>query len=104
MRASTLRRFVPAALLLAAIGLRAGAAETYAVLAVSGPDRVVLQYRGLPVLVSLAHLEVPEAQHQAAQEALGAMLQGKKVELYFLPGFGTDANGAGRVEPPPHAA
>jgi hypothetical protein len=98
MRASTLRRLVPAMLLLPALGLRAGAAETYPVLAVSGPDRVVLQYRGLPVAVTLAHLEIPEAQHQAAQEALSGMLQGKKVELYFLPGFGNDANGAGRVE------
>ncbi len=98
MRASNVHRLLPAALLLGAIGLRAGAAETYPVLAVSGPDRVVLQYRGLPVAVTLAHLEVPEAQHQAAQDALGAMLQGKKVELAFLPGFGSDANGAGRVE------
>src|SRR5579862_2302017 len=98
MRPMTRLRLVPAVLLLACAMPRAGAAETYAVLAVSGPDRVVLQYRGLPVAVTLAHLEVPEAQHQAAQDALGAMLQGKKVELYFLPGFGSDADGAGRVE------
>jgi hypothetical protein len=98
MRVAALRRLVPAVLLLTAIDLRASAAETYAVLAVSGPDRVVLQYRGLPVAVSLAHLEIPEAQRQAAQEALSSTLQGKKVELYFLPGFGNDANGAGRVE------
>jgi hypothetical protein len=98
MRASTVRRLVPAVLLLACCGMRAPGAESYPVLAVSGPDRVVVQYRGLPVAVTLAHLEVPEAQRQAAQDALGAMLQGKKVELYFLPGFGNDANGAGQVE------
>jgi hypothetical protein len=98
MRVTTRRRPLAAAALLALLLPWAGAAETYAVLAVSGPDRVVLQYRGLPVAVTLAHLEIPEAQHQAAQDALGAMLQGKKVELYFLPGFGSDANGAGRVE------
>ena len=103
MRAS-LRRGVPALsltvplLLAAAAGARGTAAETCPVLAVAGPDRVVLQYRGLPVAVSLAHLEIPEAQHQAAQEALNGLLQGKKVELYFLPGFGNDAAGAGRVE------
>jgi len=74
------------------------AGETYAVLSVAGPDRVVVQYRGLPVAVSLAHVDVPEAQRQAAQQALSDQLQGKKVELLFLAGFGTDAYGGGRVQ------
>jgi endonuclease YncB( thermonuclease family) len=73
-------------------------AETSTVLSVTGPDRVVLQYRGLAVAVSLAHVDVPEAQRQAAQKALNDMLQGKKVEVLFLPGFGVDPFGGGRVQ------
>ncbi len=76
----------------------AAGAETYAVMSVAGADRVVVQYRGLPVLVTLAHIEVPAAQQSAAQERLSTLVAGHKVELYYLPGFGVDANGAGRVQ------
>jgi hypothetical protein len=89
---------VGAALLLALAAGLAGAAETYPVLGIAGPDRVVVQYRGLPVVVTLAHLEIPEAQRGAAQERLAALVKGRKVELLYLPGFGADADGAARVQ------
>jgi hypothetical protein len=84
--------------LLAAFG--AVSAESFQVTSVVGPDRVVVQYRGLPVSLSLAHLEVgvDAAAQRACHERLRALLTGKSVEVLYVPAFGTSADGGARVQ------
>jgi hypothetical protein len=91
------RRLIPlVALLPMAAAL---AADDGVVLAVPQPDRVVIQYRGLPVSLGLAHIEVPPGdQAGALQQRLGTMLQGKHVDVVYARGFGSDASGSARVQ------
>ena len=49
------------------------AAESYPVLSVPAGDRVVIQYKSLPIAVPLAVIEVPAEQQAAAREALIAL-------------------------------
>jgi endonuclease YncB( thermonuclease family) len=94
-----LRSVFPLVLLFAA-AVATNAADTFAVIGVPAPDRVVVQYRGLPVNLSLAHLSPPadEAQRQACQDRLTALLKGVRVSVIYLDEFGTDAGGVGRVQ------
>lgn len=78
--------------------MTASAADSYSVIATPTGDRVVVQIGSLPVALSLAHIEVPDAQQAAAQEALQKLVAGKRVEIVYLADFGTDANGAARVQ------
>jgi hypothetical protein len=75
-------------------------AETYAVTGVTGADRVVLQYRGLPVNLALSHLEVPtdSAAQRACQERLSALVKDKKVDVVYDASFGAASDGAARVQ------
>lgn len=84
--------------LLLLIGALATAAEMYPVVAVPAGDRVVLQYKGLPVAVGLALIEVPAAQQPAAREALIALTAKKSAELIYLADYGVEANGGARVQ------
>jgi hypothetical protein len=76
------------------------AADPCPVLGVPGPDRVLIRYQGLPVDVQLAHVEVPSepAARTACQERLARLVKNRKVEVVYKPGFGADADGAGRVQ------
>jgi hypothetical protein len=76
----------------------ATASDAYPVLAVAAADRIVLQYRGLPIALPLAHIEVPEATRSACLERLTALTKGKGAEVYYVASFGADANGAARVQ------
>ncbi|MBA2480954.1 MAG: thermonuclease family protein, partial [Planctomycetes bacterium] len=100
MMAPSWNRTITGVIACAALALPAHGAETYQVLAVPDAEHVVLHYRGLPVSLSLAHLDVPtdEAARGALQQRLTRMITGKKVEVLHTAGFGTDANGAARVQ------
>ncbi len=76
------------------------AADSFPVLSVPAPDRVVVQYQGLPVGLSLAHLDVPlqPAAQAACQDRLTSLVKGKKVEVVYKSGFGVDAQGIARVQ------
>jgi hypothetical protein len=91
-------RSVFAIFLFAACGL--AGAESFLVTSVVGPDRVVVQCRGMPVSLTLAHLEVANdaAAQRACQERLSALLSGKSVEVVYMPAFGTAADGGARVQ------
>lgn len=86
---------IPLLLLLGALAI---AAESYPVAAVPAGDRVAIQYKGLPVAVGLALIEVPAAQQAAAREALIALTDKKSAELIFLADYGVDASGGARVQ------
>lgn len=75
-------------------------AASYPVIDVPGPDRVVVQYFGLPISVSLAHVKVATdaSTSRACQDRLIALAKGKKAEVTYLPSFGTTADGAARVQ------
>ena len=74
------------------------AAESYPVLSVPAGDRVVIQYKSLPIAVPLAVIEVPAEQQAAAREALIALTTKQSVDLIYLPEFGADAAGSARVQ------
>ena len=76
----------------------AAAAESYQVASVPAGDRVVIQYKGLPIAVGLALIEVPPAQQAGAREALIALTDKKTAELIYLADYGVDANGGARVQ------
>jgi endonuclease YncB( thermonuclease family) len=82
------------------LGTCVWAADTVAVVGVPAPDRVVIDYKGLPVAVPLALLEAPAdaAGRKACQERLAALVGGQRVEVQVMAAFGADAEGAARVQ------
>ena len=74
------------------------AAESYPVLSVPAGDRIVIQYKSLPIAVPLTVIEVPAEQQAAAREALVALTTKQSVDLIYLPEFGADAAGSARVQ------
>lgn len=76
------------------------AADTVAVVGVPAPDRVVIEWKGLPVAVPLALLEAPSdaAGRAACQQRLAALVGGQRVEVQVMAAFGADAEGAARVQ------
>lgn len=82
------------------LGTCVWAADTVAVVGVPAPDRVVIDYKGLPVAVPLALLEAPAdaAGRAACQQRLTALLGGQRVEVQVMAAFGADAEGAARVQ------
>ena len=60
-------------------------------------DRVVVTVGGAPVALPLAHVEIPEGQRAAAKEQLVRAAKGKAVVISYLPDYGIDAAGSGRV-------
>jgi hypothetical protein len=88
---------LPVLLLLSTL---AAAADSYSVSAVTAPDRVAIEYKGLVVSLPLAHLALPAdaAQRDALQGRLAALLKGQRVELVALPDFGRAEDGAQRVQ------
>ncbi len=91
-------RHAPWLALICLIAGAASASDAYPVIAVAAADRIVIQYRGLPIALPLAHIEVPEATRSACLERLAALTKGKGVEIFYVPSFGADANGAARVQ------
>jgi hypothetical protein len=83
-----------AILALVTVGLFAVEAK---VLTVPAADRVVVVVSGLPVAVSLAHIDVPESIAASTQKELASMLEGKSVSVEHLEAWGVDAAGAGKV-------
>jgi hypothetical protein len=79
-------------------GLKGWSAEAYTVLGTPGGDHVVVRLGSLPVSFALAHIAVPANQQAAAQTVLTSMLTGKRVEVLYVTDFGTDLNGAARVQ------
>ena len=73
------------------------AAETFTVADVVAGDRVVVTVGGAPVALPLAHVEIPEAQRAAAKDQLTKAAKGKAVVISFMPDYGLDANGSGKV-------
>ena len=67
------------------------------VVSVPSADQVVVAYYDLPVLMTLAHVEVPAEQRDAAHARLKSLLEGKEVNVIYKKEFGVDANGAARV-------
>jgi len=92
-----LRFSVPALLALATL---VSAADTYAVQAVTAPDRVVIAYRGLNISVPLALLAVPAEpeQRKAMQDRLTALVAKDRVEVLVDANFGAAEDGAQRVQ------
>jgi hypothetical protein len=80
------------------VGIKGWSAEVYTVLGTPGGDHVVVQLGSLPVSFALAHVAVPANQQAAAQTVLASMLTGKRVEVLYVTDFGTDLNGAARVQ------
>ncbi len=74
------------------------AAESCPILATPLGDRVVLTYKGMPVAVGLAHVQVPAAQQTAARELLVSLLAKQRADLIWLAEFGTDDSGVARVQ------
>jgi len=72
-------------------------ADTFSVTEVVAGDRVVITVGGAPVALPLAHIEIPEAQRAAAKDQLTKAAKGKAVVISYAPGYGTDANGSGKV-------
>lgn len=73
------------------------AAEHGEVISVLGPDRLVIQYYQLPVVVRLAELEIPAATADAAQAKLVAMAAGKRSNVSWGQDLGADEAGTPRV-------
>jgi endonuclease YncB( thermonuclease family) len=82
------------------VGSCAEGADLCPVISIPDADRVVIRFQGLPVDVPLAYVDAPtEAPARAAcQQRLSKLLTGRKVALLFRPSFGTDVNGAARVQ------
>ncbi len=96
-----MKALIPSLLLLlvAACGPALHSVDTFPVAAVPAADRVIVaMYRGIPVNLPLAHLEVPEATRTQAKERLTKLLTGKRVDVRWAAGFGADASGTGRVQ------
>ncbi len=74
------------------------AVESCPIISTPAGDRVVLTYKGLPVAVGLALVQVPAAQQPAARELLVSLLAKQRAELIWLAEFGTDDNGVARVQ------
>jgi hypothetical protein len=68
------------------------------VIAVNGPDSVVVELADVPVALGLAHVEVPpnEQIRQQCQAKLKEILGGEQVRIKYEESFGTQA-GSGRV-------
>lgn len=69
-------------------------AETATVLAVPTPEQLLVQWRGIPVVVPLAYLD---GAGEACKAKLEQQAKGRTVELQWLPHFGTAPTGAGRL-------
>ena len=74
------------------------ATDSCPILSTPGGDKVVLSYKGLPISVGLAFVQVPAAQQAAAREVLVTLLTKQKAELTWLSEFGTDENGVAKVQ------
>ncbi len=97
---SLLRRTAIAATLLVATQTAAMAVDVlYPVVSVPAPDRVVVLTKNFPVVLSLAHINIPsdDASKAAAQKYLADLLKGKRVSILYTDGFGTDEAGAAKV-------
>jgi hypothetical protein len=79
---------------LSAAAVMAIASESATVLGVPAPDQLLVEWRGIPVVLPLAYLA--EA-GDACRDRLQKLAQGKVVELQWLPAFGTTAAGAGKL-------
>lgn len=88
-----------ALLLLVLVSAMRLAAEAVPVVSAAGPDRVVIKAFGVPVVLTLAHLDVPAdaAAQKACQDKLQSLVGGKNGTLSYGDGFGTDASGSGKV-------
>ncbi|MDA3960121.1 MAG: thermonuclease family protein [Planctomycetota bacterium] len=84
-------------LLLCLAGLLGSLAAADPVLAVTGPDSVIVAYKDLPVQLSLAHIEVPPEMSAACQARLAELLDGQEVQVIYKEEFGTNAIGAALV-------
>ncbi len=71
----------------------------YPVVSVPAPDHVVVLTKNFPVVLSLAHVAIPDddASKAAAKKFLADLLKGKRVGIVYTDGFGTDAGGAAKV-------
>ncbi len=85
-------------LLVSCLAVNAWSAESYTVIGTPSGDHVLLQFGSLPVAFGLAHITVPANQQAAARDALTTLLTGKRVEVLYVTDFGTDLNGAARVQ------
>ncbi len=83
----------------AAVAGAAGASESCTVVGVAGPDRVVVDYAGLPVDLPLAYVEAPSdaSAREACQKQLASLVGSQRVTVSWRKGFGTDTDGAARV-------
>lgn len=74
-------------------------AETAPVVAVAGPDRVIIKAFGVPIALTLAHLDIPadEAQRKACQDQLNKLVAGKNVLVSYSAEFGNDGSGNGKI-------
>ena len=66
------------------------------VLAVESTERILVEYKRLPVYLSLAHLDFPsdEALNKQAIDRLGELLNGKGVDVLFEDDYGANDAGA----------
>jgi hypothetical protein len=71
----------------------------YPVVSVPSPDHVVVLTKNFPVVLSLAHVAIPDddTSKAAAQKFLADLLKGKRVSIIYTDGFGTDVTGAAKV-------
>lgn len=74
------------------------AADSCSILSTPAGDKVALTYKGLPVVVGLAFIQVPAAQQSAAREVLVTLLTKQRAELTWLAEFGADESGVAKVQ------
>jgi len=95
----TLRIWTAGALLVGLTGaLRA--ADAYPVVAIPAHDHVVVLTRNFPVVLGMAGLEVPDdaSARDAVKAKLSELMKGKKTDILYAPGFGTESSGAAKVQ------
>jgi endonuclease YncB( thermonuclease family) len=78
---------------------RLAGAETAQAVDVTAPDQVALHFHGLPVVVALARIAVPDGDGaKACQDRLTTLVKGKPVTLIYQDDFGSSPAGVPRVE------
>jgi hypothetical protein len=83
--------------LLATLALVQVAAVDAKVLATPAADRVVVELSGLPIALSLAHIQVPESIAASTIKELEKILGGKTASISHDKAWGIDASGTGKV-------
>ena len=86
-------------LLLSLVAIASLVALDHPVVEVTGPDRLVVLYRQIPVSFTLANLEVPDDASlvEACKAKLAELVNGQEVSVLYKDAFGVDESGTAKV-------